>query len=330
MAATAPRAREASAPHAPRRAATRLRRRSALRDRLEYAVVRAGAALLAALPLSAAVRVGAASALVAYALDRRHRRIGMRNLAIAFPEKPLAERRRILRASFANLGRIAAELAHLPALDADALRAMVRFADEDQWARVFAEDRPTGYLCLSGHFGNWELLVFAQGMRGRPVSLVYRPIANPLLDRWLETLRRRAGTVPVRKHEAARGVLRAIRERRMLVMPFDQNSVRGLGVFVDFFGLPASTTAGLARVALRSGVPVLPVFIVREGTSARHVAHILPSMLAERTDDLEEDVRRNTERFSRVFEEMVRRHPEQWLWVHRRWKTRPPGERRFY
>src|SRR5438093_8501168 len=300
------------------------------RDWLEYLALRAAFGALAALPLGAALGVGELAALVAYLLDRRHRRVGMRNLEIAFPEKPLRERRRILRASLLNLGRMAAELAHLPRLSAERLRDMVRFVDEEWWREAVSWERSTGVLVLSGHFGNWELLVFAHGMRGHPVHMVHRTIANPLLDRWLNALRARAGTRTIRKRHAARAVLAALHERGLLVLPFDQNSTRGLGVFVDFFGVPASTNAGLARIALRTDAPIVPAFIVREGRSARHRVHVLPILQVERTGDPAEDVRRNTQRFSAVFEDMVRRHPEQWLWMHKRWKTRPPGAPRLY
>jgi len=300
------------------------------RDWLEYLALRAAFGALAALPLGAALRVGELAALVAYLFDRAHRRVGMRNLEIAFPEKPIRERRRILRASFLNLGRMAVELAHLPRLSAERLRDMVRFADEEWWREATSWERSTGVLVLSGHFGNWELLVFAHGLRGHPVHMVHRAIANPLLDRWLNALRARAGTRTIRKRHAARAVLAALHERGLLVLPFDQNSTRGLGIFVDFFGVPASTNAGLARIALRTDAPIVPAFIVREGRSARHRVHVLPIMQVERTGDPRADVVRNTQRFSAVFEDMVRRHPEQWLWMHKRWKTRPPGAPRLY
>jgi Kdo2-lipid IVA lauroyltransferase/acyltransferase len=316
----------------PRRAARRPRgrRRSRVLDRVEYFALRAVMGAFRALPLAWALRVAAAVALVAYAVARPLRRVGMTNLALAFPDRTLAERRRILRASFANLGRMVAELAHLPTLGDDDLRRMVVFEDEAWWAENVAAPRDTGGLILSGHFGNWELLVFAHGMRGYPVSMVHRTIANPLIDRWLNVLRARAGTRLVRKRHAAGGVLRALHDRELLVLPFDQNSTRGLGVFVDFFGVPASTNSGIARLSLRSGAPVVPVFIVREGTRARHHVHVLPIMYTQRSGDFELDVKRLTQQFSDVFESMVRRYPEQWLWVHKRWKTRPPGEAKLY
>jgi KDO2-lipid IV(A) lauroyltransferase len=286
--------------------------------------------LLGALPLGLALRVGELGALLAYALDAPHRRVGMVNLKLAFPERPLRARRHILRESFLNLGRMAVELAHLPRLSDERLEDMVRFEDEAWWSEAVGWERSTGVLILSGHFGNWELLVFAHGRRGHPVHMVHRAIANPLVDRWLAGLRRRAGTRMIRKSAGAAGVLHALHEHGLLVLPIDQNSTRGLGVFVDFFGVPASTNSGMARIALRTDAPIVPAFIVREGRSARHRVHVLPILQVERSGDPAEDVRRNTQRFTSVFEEMVRRHPEQWLWMHKRWKTRPAGEPRLY
>jgi KDO2-lipid IV(A) lauroyltransferase len=317
------RARRARGPRRRRARSTRL-------DALAYAALRAGVGLLAALPLVVALRVAELFAFLVYCADRRHRRIGMRNLELAFPERSIPERRRILRASFLNLGRMGAELAHLPKLSDAALRDMVRFEDEAWWSEAITWERSTGVLVLSGHFGNWELLVYAHGRRGHPVHLVHRAIANPFVDRWLNTLRGRAGTRMIRKSRGAEGVLRALHEHGLLVLPVDQNSTRGLGVFVDFFGMPASTNAGLARIALRADAPIVPVFIVREGRSARHRVHVLPILEVERSGDFAADVRRNTQRFTDVFETMVRRHPEQWLWMHKRWKTRPHGQPPLY
>jgi Kdo2-lipid IVA lauroyltransferase/acyltransferase len=331
MAAPAERAPAAvTAPRRRRRAGGRRRTRSRLRDRIEYVALRVVVGFLAALPLGLALRVGELGALVAYLLDVVHRRIGMQNLAIAFPEKPVHERRRILRRSFLNLGCMAAELAHLPRLSAERLREIVEFDDEAWWSEAITWERSTGVLILSGHFGNWELLVFAHGMRGHPIHMVHRAIANPLVDRWLHDLRARAGTRMIRKSGAASSVVRALHEHGLLVLPIDQNSTRGLGVFVDFFGLPASTNSGMARIALRADAPIVPAFIVRQGRSARHRVYVLPVLQVERTGDAAADVVLNTQRFTAVFEEMVRRHPEQWLWMHKRWKTRPTGEPRLY
>lgn len=284
----------------------------------------------AAVPLSIAFRIAELLGGLAYLLDRPHRRIGMTNLGIAFPEKSIAERRRILRESFMNLGRMAAELAQLPHTTAAQIKDRVRFADEAWWGEAIGWERPTGVLILSGHFGNWELLVYAHGLRGHPIHMVHRAIANPLVDRWLNEMRRGAGTKLIRKRTAARDVLHALREKELLVLPFDQNSMRGMGVFVDFFGKPASTNAGLARIALRAEAPIVPAFIVREGRTARHTVHVLPIIYPKRGEDLTTDVLHLTTQCSQIFEDMVRQYPEQWLWMHKRWKTRPLGEPKIY
>ena len=329
MSAVAERAPVQVAPRPRTPVAVSRRPRSPLRDRLEYAGVRLVAGVLGALPITAALRLADAGALVAYLFDAPHRRVGMRNLEIAFPEKSLSERRRILRGSYMNLGRVIAEIAHFPRMTPERLARLVRFEDEALWRKIFPE-RTTSYLALAGHFGNWELLTFANGMRGQPVVMVHRTAKNPLVDRWLNAIRTRVGTRLVRKSAAARDVLRALRDGSILVLPFDQNSTRAQGVFVDFFGLPASTNSGMARLALRTGTPILPAFIVREGRSARHVGHLLPLIHVEPTGDTEADVLRVTRQLSEVFEDMIRRHPEHWLWMHKRWKTRPLGEPRFY
>jgi len=330
MAAPAERAPEAPAPRRRRRTERRRREPPRLRAWLEYAALRGAVGLLAIMPLWLAFRFAETLTFLAWLLDAPHRRIGMTNLAIAFPEKTVAERRTILRRSFLNLGRMAAELAHLPRFSDAQLRDMVRFADEAWWAEAVGWERSSGVLVLSGHFGNWELLVYAHGRRGYPVHMVHRAITNPLVDRWLHRLRAPAGTHMIRKSGAAQSVLRALHDRALLVLPIDQNSTRNLGVFVDFFGVPASTNAGMARIALRTDAPIVPVFIVRDGRAARHTVHVLPILQAERTGDDAADVLANTQRFTSVFEEMVRRHPEQWLWMHKRWKTRPLGEPRLY
>jgi KDO2-lipid IV(A) lauroyltransferase len=264
-------------------------------------------------------------ALLVYWLAVPLRRVGLTNLAIAFPDRPLAERKRILRASVLNLGRMAAELAHLPHLSDEQLRDMVRFEDETWWREAIGWERPTGVLLLGGHFGNWELLVYAHGRRGYPFTMVHRPIRNPLIDRWLNAFRARAGTRLVRKHHAATEVLRALREKQLLVLPFNQNSTRGLGVFVDFFGLPASTNAGIARIGLRADAPIVPGFIVRQGRGARHLVYLLPIIYPEHSSDLQADVVRTTEQLSAIFEDMVRRHPEQWLRGAQAVEDAPPG-----
>ena len=265
-----------------------------------------------------------------YLLDARDRRIALFNLGIAFPEKSPAERRRILRASCRNLGRVAAEFCHLPQLDVRAVPAIVSFADRAAWERAIAAAAHTGAVILTAHFGNWELLAYVHGLLGHPVTLVHRPLHNALVDQAVTRVRTAAGTQAIRKRAAAKEALRTLERHGLLAIPADQNQILSYGVFVDFFGLPACTTPGPARLAMRTEVPIYPVFLVREDEGSCHRVELLPPIELVTTGDRQADIQANTQRCTAVIEEMIRRYPEQWIWFHKRWKTRPPGEPKLY
>jgi KDO2-lipid IV(A) lauroyltransferase len=185
-------------------------------------------------------------------------------------------------------------------------------------------------VILTAHFGNWELLAYLHGLLGHPVTLVHRAMHNPLFDRAIGGIRGRAGTRAIQKKSAAKEAIRTLRQKRILVIPSDQNQTRSFGVFVDFFGKPACTTPGATRLAMLTGAPVFPVFLVREGEGPRHRIEVLPEVEMVSTGDREADVVTNTQRCSAVVESMIRRYPEQWIWFHKRWKTRPIGEPQLY
>jgi KDO2-lipid IV(A) lauroyltransferase len=297
---------------------------------LEYAIFSLAFACFAALPWRVALHLGAWLGTIFYLLDFRDRRVALVNLAIAFPEKSQAEHRRILRACCRNLGRVAAEFCHLPQLEARRLDEMVYFADRAAWERALEQADTRGALILTAHFGNWELLAYAQGLLGHPVTLVHRPMHNILFDRRITQIRAQAGTRIIKKKAAAKTALRVLKERGILVVPSDQNQTASFGVFVDFFGKPACTTPGVARLSMLTGAPVYPVFLIRENEGSRHRIEILPEVKMVLTGDREADIRANTQRCSALVEEMIRRYPEQWIWFHKRWKTRPPGEPPLY
>lgn len=297
---------------------------------LQYFLFRASVGLLSLLPLRVALRLGEAIALLIYVLDRPHRRVGLINLAIAFPHRPLSERRRILRSFWLNLGRMTAEGCHMGRLTPETVSQWVTFEDPAYWRSVLEKHGRTGALVLTGHFGNWELFAHAHGLYGYPVHLVYRALKNPLIDDFINQRRRSSGTSTVRKSTAGTNIVRALRQGAILVIPADQNSTRGMGIFVDFFGVPASTNTGLARLAMRTGLPVYPAFLVRQGRGPRHRIVLGSVVPIAQTGDRNADLRENTQRFARVLEDMIARYPDHWLWVHKRWKTRPPGEPRIY
>jgi KDO2-lipid IV(A) lauroyltransferase len=307
------------------------RRGRTLRYRFEYVGLRLVTGLLGALPLGVAMRLAAAVAVLVIHVARPVRRIGLTNLAIAFPDKPEAERRAILVASYRNLGRMVAECAHLAALTPANVRETVCIDDDRIWTEeILPHLEGQGILVLTGHFGNWELFAYAYGLYGHPISLVHQTIKNPLVDAYVERMRSGGGTRLFRKQEAARAVLRALKERAIVVLPLDQNQSRRAGVFVDFFGLAANTSEGLARIALRTDAPIFPVFLVRDGTSARHRIVFLPRVEIASMADRDLAARELTQRCTAVLESMIRTHPDHWLWTHKRWRTRPLGAPELY
>jgi Kdo2-lipid IVA lauroyltransferase/acyltransferase len=269
--------------------------------------------------------IGTFGGLVGYWLDHRHVRIGMKNLSIAFPERSEQERRRILRASYVNLGKGAAEYIRLAGFFHTRLRRRVTYDRYKYWQEVMRANPGKGLVVLSAHFGNFELFACAHAMHGHPINLVHhtqRFLAGDALMTWV---RERAGVEILRKHSAARAVLKALRSSELVGIPFDQNAKRSEAVWVPFFGEPAATASGLARMVALSGAPVIPAFIVREKDGRHHRIEIQDQIEVQRSNDAEGDIVENTARFVKAIEDMVRRYPEQFLWTHRRYRTRPRG-----
>ena len=306
------------------------REKGRLVARCEYALVLAFFSFFRVLPFRLAFRMGEGVGWLLYLLDRPHRRVGLLNLALVFPQKSEAERRKILRESLLNLGRLVAEFSHLHTLTPENISERVRFADLAQWQAMAATFQHTGALILAGHFGNWELLAHAHACYGFPVHIIHRRLRNPLIDDLLVRERERCGNTVIRKTTAGLEVLRAIRRKAVVVAAVDQNASGRMGVFVPFFSRPASTSTGLAGLALASGVPVIPAFLVRETGTWHHRIVLLPPVDPVRTGDQEANLRATTARFTAVFQQMVEQYPDHWLWIHKRWKRRPEGEAPVY
>lgn len=269
--------------------------------------------------------MGTIGGLIAYWVDRRHVRIGMRNLALAFPDRSVAERRRILRASYINLGISGSEYARLGGFFHERLKRRVNYRRLEYWDEVSRRNAGTGVLILTAHFGNFELLPTSHAMHGYQINLVHhtqRFLAGDALMTWV---RERAGVTIIRKHAAARPVLRALRKGEPVGIPFDQNAKRSEAIFVPFFNEIAATSSGLARLVAISRAPVVPVYIVREPDGRSHRIEVQDEIPVQRTSDPAADITENTRRFVAAVEAMVRRYPEQFLWTHRRYRTRPRG-----
>jgi KDO2-lipid IV(A) lauroyltransferase len=187
-----------------------------------------------------------------------------------------------------------------------------------------------GVIIISAHFGAWEMISFALAAYGYPFEFLVRRIENPAVERLIDTIRTRFGNRTIDKRSAARFMVRTLRSGSLLGLLVDINVVRDKGIFVDFFGVPACTTFIAAKLSLRTGAPLLPVFAPWDECARRYVLRIGAPLTIDRSSDEERDVRQLTEKFTNVVEDQIRRHPDQWLWIHKRWRTQPKGQPNFY
>src|SRR5579864_273626 len=299
-----------------------------MRQRLEYAAAWPFIKILGILPRPLARAFGISLGWVVYALHLRLRRVGMRNLELAFPEKTVAERARILRGEFTSLGRQLAEVCQFPRYTLENVDDVVVYDGFENYERARA--RGKGVLFLTAHFGGWELSAFAHSLHGHWMHIVMRPMDNVYLDRMIREYRTMHGNKTVDKDDFVRGLLSAMKAGEMVGILMDTNMTPPQGEFVNFFGIPACTASGLARIALRTDAPVIPGFTIWDKALGKYRLRFDPAVELIRSGDLEADIIANTQRFTSIIEEYVRKYPEQWLWVHRRWKTRPPGEKGLY
>lgn len=291
-----------------------------LRHRLQHLAFLALVSLRRTLPRGAWLALGRALGRLAFHLDRRHREVALANHRRAFPEASEEERRRTILECFAFFGRYVFELAgSLPAFAPDDLK---HFEFEGFEHARAALDSGRGVLCVTGHYGGWELQALAAGAQGAPLGVIARALDNPHLEARLRRLRTSTGNFVIDKREGFRPMLKALREGKAIAILIDQNVIGDERIFVDFFGVPASTTPALGLLRVRTDAVLLPVFAFPiEGHRWRLVYG--PPVEIAPTGDRAEDVRRITEACTRVIEDRIRAHPHLWLWMHNRWKTRP-------
>ncbi len=299
-----------------------------LRQRLEYAAAWLFIHVLGALPRGLARAAGAAIGAFGYVAFARLRQVGLRNLHLAFPSMPAPERARVLRLEYRQLGWLLAEFCQMSGYTREAAERFIRYDGLEHYLR--ARDAGRGVLVLTGHLGAWELSSFFHSLAGYPMGMVIRRLDNPLVDAMVNHIRCRHGNRVLHKDDFARGLIGAMRAGETVGILMDTNMTPPQGVFVPFFGLEACTASGLARVALKTGAAVVPGFLVWEESEGQYVLHFGPELALTDTGDSEADAIDNTARFTAVLEEAIRRYPTQWLWMHRRWKTRPAGEPSLY
>src|SRR6202521_5047177 len=299
-----------------------------MKESFEYAAVWVILKGLSVLPRPLARSFGAGAVRIFYALWPGLRKTAEVNLRIAFPEWSDAQRRTVIRGMLRNLGWMAAEFARFPKYSKANIEQLVVLDGHENFLE--GQRRGKGVLYLTGHIGAWELSSFAHALFGFPLHYMARRIDNQRIDALVNGYRCLSGNSPIFKNESARVMLKVLKEAGTGGILADQNTMPDEAMFVDFFGRPASTTTGIARVALHTGAAVVPGYSVWEEPSRKYQLRFEPPVELIRTGDMGRDVLENTKKFTKVIEEIVRKYPEQWVWVHGRWNTRPKGEPALY
>jgi Kdo2-lipid IVA lauroyltransferase/acyltransferase len=252
----------------------------------------------------------------------RLRRTAMRNLEMAYPEKSVAERRAIANQVFGSIARLIWVFARFPQISRDNIHQWIRYDGLEYFLEAKKAGR--GVLFATAHFGNWELSAFAHALMTEPMHIMIRPLDNPGVDRLVEDRRQLSGNHLIVKWDGARAVLRALHQNQAVGVLIDQNTSLQEGVFVDFFGTPACANSAFVKIAAKTGAVVIPGFAVWSESENKYVLKFHPPL------EVSGDVQEDTGRLHAVLESVIREHPGQWLWIHRRWKTRPPGEPALY
>jgi KDO2-lipid IV(A) lauroyltransferase len=298
------------------------------KHRAEFFFVWVLVSLLGAIPRRVARSIGAAIGAVAYRTLHRLRGVGLRNLSLAYPQQQLAWREKTLRGVYRNLGLLLAEFCQMSSYTPDEARRFIAYDGLEHY--LAARGRGKGVLVLTGHLGAWELSSFFHSLMGYPMGLVIRRLDNPLVDAFVNRIRCLHGNRVIHKDDFARGLISAMRDGETVGILMDTNMTPPQGIFVPYFGLEACTASGLAKVALKTDATVLPGFLLWDEPQGRYRLCFGQPLELIRTGDQETDVFANTAAFTAEIERSVRAYPDQWLWLHRRWKTRPVGQPGVY
>ena len=299
-----------------------------MREWLEYALVWLVVKGLGALPRPLARSFAAVAMRFFYLLLPRLRKTAEINLRIAFPDWNDAQRKSVIRGMLRSLGWMVVEFARFPKYTKQNIERVVVLDGHENFLE--GRQRGKGVLYLTGHIGAWELSSFAHALYGYPLHYIARPIENRRIDALVNKYRCLAGNQPIFKNESARLTLSVLKEAGTIGILADQNTMPQEGVFVDFFGKAASTTTGIARLALHTDAAVVPGYAVWDESLGKYRLRFEPPVELIRKGDADRDILENTQKFTKVLEDIIRKYPEQWIWVHGRWNTRPSGEPPVY
>lgn len=295
---------------------------------MQYAPAWALIRLMGILPRPVARGLGALAARALLFFLPRLRKTALFNLQLAFPNLSDTQRRELLRKMTRNLGWMAAEFARLPRYTRENIEQTVILDGHENFLE--GRQRGKGVIYLTGHIGAWELSSYAHALYGFPLHYMARPLDNKLLDALVNRIRGFSGNRPIFKNESARAMLKVLKNAGTVGILADQNTMPGEGAFVDFFGTLACTTTGIARVALHTGAAVVPSYAWWDDNLRKYRLRFEPPVELVRTGDPDRDILVNTQNFAKVLEDIIRRHPDQWVWIHARWNTRPKGEPPLY
>lgn len=305
------------------------KKRSKLQNKAELLAVRSLLGAIGALPLETSMRFGKA---VGRFLGLRFPKLqsaARRNLEIALPELSSEEKEKIVRGTFESLGRHLGFVSHFKKFKHEDIRNLIEVVGkEENFDKAFATGR--GVLFFTGHFGSWEVFNLLAPAFGYGMNILVRRIDNSLVENFVDKMRTRFGSVTLDKTKSARKMFRVLENGEILGILADLNAQEKEGVFVDFFGVPASTTTSIAKLALKTGAVVLPAFAVWEESKNKYVVYLEPPIEYEKTENPDEDIKNLTQKITKMVEKYVRAYPEQWLWIHKRWNTRPKGEPNLY
>lgn len=258
----------------------------------------------------------------------RLQKTALRNLEIALPDLPEKEKEKIVRGTFESMGRHLGFVSHFHKFKHEDIRNLVEVVGREHFDKAYASGR--GILFFTGHFGSWEVFNLLPPAFGFRMNILVRRIDNRLVENFVDKMRTRFGSVTLDKMKSVRQLYRLLENGELLGILADLNVQERGRVFVNFFGVPASTTTIIAKLALTTNAIVLPAFAVWEEEKQKYVVYLEPPVEYKKTQNTEEDIKILTQKITSIVEKYVRLYPEQWLWIHKRWNTRPPGEKGLY
>jgi len=307
------------------------KKRSKFREKIEELAVRFAIGSLGAFPLKTSMSIGKLFGKTLIKMFPKLAKTANRNLEIAYPNISDKEKSRIVKGTFESLGRHLGFVSHFKHFEPKDIHNLIEIVPKKNIQKTIdIHDTGRNILFFTGHFGSWEVFNLLSPSFGYEINILVRRIDNPLVEKYVDSLRTKFGSVTIGKAQAARRMHRILKTGGVLGILADLNVQEREGVFVDFFGVPASTTTSIAKLALMTNAAIIPAFAVWEEQKNKYVVHLDDPIDYEKSDDTQKDVLEITQQITSSVEKYVRKYPEQWLWIHKRWNTRPKGEKALY